>query len=320
MTTARPKRKHGGERVIEPGIPFHQFPGDLLLSTARRLGELGFSAALAEAIRKPANEKRVRECIVQLGAEIGMPPLWIEMLRRMNGTREEAVKPPRFRPRLLHGRYTPVVQQVKNLWRWNRKYGWGLPKGWDDQLDVPAFPEDESLVSVNLVAYLEAKDGVLGEHRTFDAYWEIIRTQHPNSSQWEEVKAEPDRLRLLPGITHVPGVRIEVIDHGANWEKANGTKPVDVRSPETSPHAGLLASAANHPRRISKMGCTTVPFEWIAGYQASVPGHGSWRAAPLLCWHRGGRRVHLGAHWGDDSDPDCSVPVLRRLAAGSGTR
>lgn len=318
MATAHPKRKQGGERDIDPATPFDQIPGNILLTTARKLGELGFTAALAEAIRKPASEERVREHLVQLGAEIDVPQLWIEMLQRMSGTREGVVKPQR--PRLIHNRYTPIAKQVKNLWRWNRQYHWGLPKGWDDQLDVPALPEDEPLVSVNVVAFLEAKGGILGEHRTFDAYWEIIRTQHPNASRWAEIQATPDRLRLLPGITHVPGVRIEVIDHGANWDKENGLKPMDVRSPETSPHAGLLASVANHPKRIRKMDGTTVPFEWVAGYQVSGPGGGPWRGVPDFHWDRDERQVDLYARWDDRPDPRCSVPVLRRLPVGSGAR
>ena len=224
----------------------------------------------------------------------------------------------RQRPSLLHNRYTPLVQQIKNVWRWDRKYGWGLPKGWDEQLDVPP-PEliaelqrpEHALVSVDVVAFLEAKGGVLGEHRTFDAYWEVIRTQHPKADRWLELQATPGRLQLLPGTAHVPGVRVEVIDHGANWEKTVGIKPMDVRSPETSPHAGLLASAANHPKRIRLMDGTTVPFEWIAGYQASAPRNDPWRHVPIWCWLRDGRRVRLSASWGDDRGPLYSVPVRR---------
>ncbi|MDO8622578.1 MAG: hypothetical protein Q7R80_05080, partial [bacterium] len=222
-------------------------------------------------------------------------------------------------------RYTPIEQQVRNLHAWDKRYGWGLPQGWDDRLDVPtdlaalALPENR-LVSVNVVAFLEAKGGVLGEHRTFDAYWDIIKAQHPNQYRNPDLRATPETLRLLPGITHEPGVRIEVIDHGANWEKTVGLKPADVRSPETSPHAGLLASVAQHPKRIRRMDGTTVPFERIAGYQCSVPGHDPWRDVPLWDWYRGDRQVRLGVGWGGGPNPRCSVPVVRRSPLGSGTR
>lgn len=308
MSTAHPKR--GRERDIDPNTPFDQIPGNILLTTARRLGELGVDSALAAAIRQPQSEAVVRRHLTAIRDELSVQAK--RQTDRPHGVRQ--------RPRLLHGRYTPVSQQVKNLWRWNRQYGLGLPTGWDDQLDVPEWPESEPLVSVNVVAFLEAKDGVLGEHRTFDAYWEIIRTQHPNASRWSEVKAEPDRLRLLPGITHVPGVRIEIIDHGANWDKTIGLKPMDVRSPETSPHAGLLASIAQHPKRIRKMNGTIVPFERIAGYQVSVPGDDPWRRVPDFYWYRDERQVDLHADWDDYPNPSYSVPVLRRLPLGSGPR
>lgn len=306
MATAHPKRD------IDPATPFHQLPGDLLLTTARRLGELGFDARLAEAIRRPTSEAAARHHFIALRAGL----LGVDPVREV----ALAASSRRQRPHLLHGRYTPIAQQAKNLWRWNQKYGLGLPMGWDDQLDVPAWPEDDPLISVSVVAFLEAKDGILGEHRTFDAYWEIIKTQHPDASRWSEVQATPDRLRLLPGIVHVPGVRIEVIDHGANWDKEHGLKPMDVRSPETSPHAGLLASVAQHPKRIRKMDGTTVPFERISGYQMSVPGRDPWRHVPYFYWYRDERQVYLHADWDDSPLPRYSVPVLRRLPVGSGAR
>ncbi len=309
MATAHPKRDIG------PRTPFLELPGDLMWPTVRRLGELGLDAELADAIRRPTSEATVRRQLLELREAI-----CLEGVSKIEGARRQ-------RPRLLHDRYTPIAQQVQNIWRWNKRYGWGLPKGWDERLDVPpaeslaelASPENR-LISVNVVAFLEAKDGVLGEHRTFDAYWEIIKAQHPNQYRNPNLRAISDSLQLLPGITHEPGVRIEVIEHGANWEKEAGLKPMDVRSPETSPHAGLLASAAQHPRRIRKMDGTTVPFEWIAGYQCSVPGRDPWRRVPLWGWSRGDRQVDLGVNWDGYTDPYYSVPVVRRSPLGSGTR
>ena len=135
MATAHPKPR----RSIDPATPFHEMPGDLLLTTARRLGELGFTAGLAATIRQPENAENVREAIVRLGAETGLPQMWLKMLQVMSDAHErrEGFQAPRPRPRLLHPRYTPIEQQVRNLHAWNKRYGWGLPKGWVERLDVP---------------------------------------------------------------------------------------------------------------------------------------------------------------------------------------
>lgn len=309
-------------------------------------------------------------------------------------------------------------------------YDWGLPRGWDHQLDVPEWPDDP-LISVNVVAFLEARHGIPGANRTFHAYWEIIAQQHEHHEWTRDFIGPGDGgFRLCQGIEHVPGVRIEVIDHGAQWyrewtwkdlayriasgptvhglrvqdlellrldppslEKASkgelrGTLPDDpgVRSLQVvslfvdatvvnthssrscdrdettatnprrsaiapigaeidgylntlayvyermycgyggrgrsdSPHAGLLASAAQHPERIRMMGNGDTPMcEAIGGYESRTSIGGPWYLTPVLGYQRNpvpgipGPCVRLGARRllnGCDPFPYMSVPLVR---------
>ncbi len=84
-----------------------------------------------------------------------------------------------------------------------------------------------------------------GVERTFNECWDVALIQHPKSWRCSSTyhKTDSNVLRLYKGIEHNPGLHWEVVDLGCN----QGKKQVDVRSPEKSPHAGILAAAMLHP-------------------------------------------------------------------------
>lgn len=213
-----------------------------------------------------------------------------------------------------NSRFASLYQQVNNLKQWNDEFDLGIPKKWFDQLGAPLETPDDCLVVVTLVPYLKGKRGISGVQRTFDALWEIAASRQPDSFRGPRMLSGPKHLRLLAGIEHKPGLRWEVINLGANQGKA----PKDVRSPATSPHAGVLATAAHHPEYVRSQNGNGVPRLWLPGYQVNVDddndvvdGGDPWRSVPCLSWNWINREVGLDVYWDDIPFPDYAVPVLR---------
>lgn len=294
MATAHPKRD------IDPATPLHKFPDHLLLSTVRRLGELGFDASLAEAIQEPESEERVRR--------------YLESLRRSLVMERAAA---RERSRLIHGLYTPPDQQLANVRKWNVKCNWGIPEEWFEALGpAPAWPMDSRLACVVLEVALPGKDGIPGHNRTFNGLWEIMLSQHPRGGLDAPSLLNAEHLFLLEGVPYEPGLRWRILDLGANWDKTDGIRPVDVRNPLTSPNVDGVAVLAHHPRFVRGMDGTTIPFLWISGFVCSllgdVPRRGV-RGVPSAGFSREWRegRVYLSAGEDDCRLPRYSVPVRR---------
>lgn len=307
MATARPKRD------VAPGTPFHQLPGDVLQTTARRLGELGLDGALAAAIRRPGSEKAVQEALRELRVRIGVDQA------------ETVAVPKRSqRPRLIHGMFTTSDRQLANvrLWAAQRLEAWkDVPiEQWLAQLGpIPDWPSGR-LQCVTLEVALpdrpevKDKDGNVvepaapGYIRTVRDFWGIISGQHPNHRKWDEFQLDAEHLFLLEGATYEPGLRWRILDLGANWDKTNGIRPIDVRNAITSPNVDGFAALAHHPEFVRRMDGVKVPYLWIAGCQVTVPGRGPRRYVPVAGFGRGGRRVGLGAGWGGYPGSDCAVP------------
>ena len=67
MATARLDAKNV---IIPPDTPFDELQGNILFPTVRRLGELGFDAALADAVRKEGSDEAVRAAIGDLRTKL----------------------------------------------------------------------------------------------------------------------------------------------------------------------------------------------------------------------------------------------------------
>ncbi len=222
---------------------------------------------------------------------------------------EALKKHPRFT--LVHGLFTKPEDQIKRVRELRLERGWGIPDAWlmEAEKSVPKWPDDR-LVAVTLVPYLgDEKDGPKGVERTFQELWAAAAKAQEKSWRWDGYdKAGPERLRLLQGVEHKPGLRWEVIDLGSN----RGKKPVDVRHPERSPNAGILASAALHPEWVRAMDGESVPYVWAPGYEVNVSGEDPWQGVPSLSFLRDGREFELGESWCDFTRSGWAVPSFVR--------
>lgn len=210
--------------------------------------------------------------------------------------------------------FVSSAQQLANARRWNTKYSIGFTDEDFARLG-PSPMVGEGFVRPVLVMYLPNekadKRGKVKEDETFELWWKIAASVHPDKYRWPGVKSDSDHLRLLNGITH-PGkcLRWEVIDLAANRDE----KPRDVRSSQTSPHAGILAAAAHFPKWVQAMHGKTVPYVSIAGYELNVPDCGGWTGVPFLHWDAVFRQVKLYAFYAVFHDGSWAVPSLREPA------
>jgi hypothetical protein len=257
--------------------------GGKLFSFVGKLAEGGVTAEMAE--------------------EIDRDPALVAMIV------EALKKHPRFT--LIHGLFTKPEDQIKRVRELRLERGWGIPDAWlmEAEKSVPKWPDDR-LVVATLVPYLgDEKDGLNGVERTFQELWAVAAKAQEKSWRWDGYdKAGPDRLRLLKGIEHKPGLRWEVIDVGCN----RGKKPVDVRHPERSPSAGILASAALHPEWVRAMDGENVPYVWAPGYEVCFSGENPWQDVPDLRFNRFDREIQLGEYWYDSGSSRWAVPSFVR--------
>jgi hypothetical protein len=91
-----------------------------------------------------------------------------------------------------------------------------------------------------------------------------------------------------------------------------GKKPIDVRSPETSPGAVLVLVAAQHPARVKATDYKT-RFGWFTpGLECTSPGLWPWQYVPCVGFGRGDRQVELNVRcYVDGYDDYLAVPVFR---------
>lgn len=209
---------------------------------------------------------------------------------------EAVMRHPRFA--LIHGIFNKPEDQLKRVRELNLERGWGFTDACfiEAEKSIPKWPDGE-LVAVTLVPYLKDGRGMKGAERTFQELWAVAAKEQHAGYRWDGYdKAGPDKLRLLKGIEHTPGLRWEVIDLGCNRNE----KPMVVRSPEKSPHAGILASAMLHPEWIKSMDGVNAPYVWAPGYEVNVTSGAPWRSVPRVYFDRDDRRLRLDCDWCGD--------------------
>ena len=205
-------------------------------------------------------------------------------------------------PELINEMFVPVDVQIANVRDWNLTRGWNLIEAHFIEAQAAAqqlvWPDD-SLTAHVLVPYLDTVQ------RTFDELWGIAATRQSSNWRWDGLNSDSKHLRLLEGIEHQPGLRWETIDLGAD----RNARPRDVRNARSA-HAGVLAAAAHFPKWVTAMDGDKVPYVWIPGYEATVPGKDAWQDVPYLYWNRISRQVELRAYWSDYRYQWWAAPVL----------
>jgi len=268
-------------RLIDEGIVS---VGD----TFKILQAAGWTQRLWSALRKKGHAKKAKEL---LEAEF------------FGKEKKEKTRPPR--PHLVHGLFVSTKDQVANIQEWNAKRSWGFVEADFTNLPpAPAWPADR-LTAVVLVPYLETVQ------RTLDELWQITGARQKNRWRWEKLLSDVEHLTLLDGVEHKPGLRWEVIDLGANWDKKDGIAPATVRSAASSPHAGIIAAGAHFPRWVRAMDRKNVPYAWAPGYVANIPKERPWCSVVVVGFDRvNNSQVNLDAGGNGQCDPRCAVPVF----------
>ncbi len=197
--------------------------------------------------------------------------------------------------------FVSPTNQFVNVLEWNERFNWKIPElvFTAFQNDPPKWPS-KKLSAVVLTVYLETAQ------RTYEALWEVIaRNMRENSIQtYRNEKGFPE---LLPDICH-PGfcLRWETIDFSPHHI---GAKPVDVRSPDNSPHAGIMSAAAHFPNWLLAMDGDEVPFAWLHGYMVNLGNDEPWpNRVPLLGWDKDRAELSLELYAESRGNPRAAFP------------
>lgn len=186
----------------------------------------------------------------------------------------------------------------------NEELGLGFTKEDFDKLgDAPPWPESR-LSAVVLDVSLDTVE------QTFEVAWHYAASIQPGSWHLDRIKSDPEHLRLLKGIEHKRGLRWRVINFGANWERAMGIRPQEVRDPNTSPTAAVLWAASYFPKWVHAMDGKTVPYAWIPGYEVTVTPCLQWSHMLRVGWSKDHVTIGINATFANDGYRDWAVPCF----------
>lgn len=204
--------------------------------------------------------------------------------------------------------FVSPLEQLANLRRWNDDRGWNLPQALFDEVDVTVVDHASPLVVDVLTVDLPARGAADGVQRTCEELWTIAALRQPRSWCWDERKTGPKPVRLLDGVERRPGVRRVTLDLAAHWDRRRGSRPLEVRGPESA-GPEILAAAAHFPEWVRSMDGREVPFVGLAGYQVTHPAYETWRHVLCLSWSHFNRRINLSDNWADYYQDRFAFPV-----------
>lgn len=212
-----------------------------------------------------------------------------------------------------------LTEQMANIRRWNDDREWGFTEAELAAVDLTPRPHPDPLVVDLIAVYLPDQyrgddEGVVdGVRHTCHELWEVAAERYDDTWSWDWIRdtyeSRPKPVRLLPGITHRPGVRRVTLDLGAHWTPGRPVRPRRVRGP-SSAHAELLAAAAHFPRWARAMDGIAVPFVWLAGYQVTFPEAGVDERLLALAWVQYRRTLSLAIARADHSFTGWAAPTV----------
>lgn len=189
-------------------------------------------------------------------------------------------------------------------------------QGWPVANLIDQLTEQMPTDHVNSLDHLLTLDIWLGDLlTTFEALAGWIEYQSRQAGngfwRWDSLKSGTKHLRLLNPDRYgdEPSIKWVELDMLAN----RGSRPRDVRNPQTSAGLQVMTAFAVHPAYPPAIDYETIPGSWAAGLQANIPGFEAWTLAPILYWGRYDREVDLSAYWDDYRDDNAAVPVVREL-------
>jgi hypothetical protein len=198
-------------------------------------------------------------------------------------------------------------QQLRNAHEW-----WGhffhlaQLREAEDQMSK-LVPSTEPLVAWVLTPHFNTVE------QTFDWLWELAARIHPSNYRSENVKSDPEHLRMLDEIEFTPNsLTWELIDFGAHL----CVRPDEVSNSDSAEFA-LLAAVSHHTVWATSLGETVngifVPYVNLCGIRVRLLESDFWAHVPGL--DRSRNRLNLSAYPTVQPDPTWGCPV--RIQRGS---
>lgn len=193
--------------------------------------------------------------------------------------------------------FTTPKQQISQVKGWNKRYKLGFSEADFKRVtkEADSLVWSGELVTPVLVPYLSDLPTTVTKLLT------IIDGSYDKSYISDYIK----EVKLAHG-EHVPGLRWEIIDLGANKDVA----PNEIKA--EGAHIGVLAAACWFPDWVKAMDGGKVPYVNVTGLRCTLPGNEAWRHAPCLSWFRSIRGVELSAYWVGNRDSYWACPVVVR--------
>lgn len=242
-------------------------------------------------------DRKMREIKRQLDQDGGSPLDPKEVASLLQDIVDSPVR------RLIANMFLPAEHQLVLVEKLNRWFKWGFTD--NNFLDLgppPPWPQGNKLAAVILDVSLESVS------ETFEKAWNRAMSVQRDGRRWAHLWFDSNHLRLFSGQHHQRGLRWQVVDLGANIDRA----PQDVRDAKTSPSSAPLWMAYFSPRWIEAMNNDDVPSVWLPGYEVSVRGYVPWTHVPRLDWFNDSDtgRIELNADVAGRSCRAWAVPVL----------
>lgn len=174
-----------------------------------------------------------------------------------------------------------LFKQIETVERLNAQHHWGIDKQAfiDAEKSRPTWPKTNQQVIVSLVPCLHRRGTFGSTAQTIRGLWlalDEVVSPHKQGRRMPDVIREPrnmEHFSSLSGIEPFVGLRWEVLN--PFYHRNIAAK--DVRSPKTSPGAGVLAIGIHHPDLIKQLGNEEYPSLAIPGYTrtfgANVESH-----------------------------------------------
>ncbi|MEA3249754.1 MAG: hypothetical protein U9Q03_05375 [Patescibacteria group bacterium] len=212
--------------------------------------------------------------------------------------------------RLIHGRFNTLEDKLAMVRDWPGVTDGDIRRALEEGEDRIALFERESpdnpLLDIVVSIYKPTVHETLAYAR--DRMREAFGKEF---WQWDELYADigPDRVRWLKDVS-VPtgGVRIEVVDLGANFDPEDGMVPEKTRGSDSA-HSAVIYAAAQDLEWVRQMDGASVPYAIAAGLELRLPGCDRWSRAPFV--YRDGDEAYLRARHVRHGYHFTALPSLR---------
>lgn len=277
--------------------PLYDTPYGKVTQFERKLAEAGLDTSMIDAI----NKKR------------GLAKAWVEDLRqRLNPTSVASTtltsgRFDRYKPHLLAIEDQLNLLEVMDA---NTLGGQIKQSGWFEGVDTAS----DHVQSVDDLEILYVEFGSI--EGNIEAYWRLIKANQPRNWRYDGLKTDAEHLRLGPNARqYEPGIHRIHINLAAHWESEDGRSVLQVRErPATSgkflAHAETLAAYGLHDELLRQQDGVNLPYDDLAGYEATVSGNDPWTNVPYLNWNRNDRKVNLNANWAENVNNNWAAPVV----------